>query len=197
MTALPPWSLAGEAMATLVPRAGWEVPPPPGVQPVPGPAVLLAVRYDSSPVGPYRELAVGHPARAGTRAGVCITTMAVSSPDSCREGRRHWGLPKEIATLEWSEGGGQRSLRWVERDIEVRGPAAPGWAPLLLPLRGLQGRDGATVVLRGRVGARLGLGVVTVVVPSGDPLRPLHGSRPGILLGRLDLRLAAARQLAA
>ena len=69
---------------------------PDGLRPIPGPCSITAARYDDSPVGPYRELAVGQPARLGARLGMCITTMAVTSVDSRLGGRMNWGFAFSI-----------------------------------------------------------------------------------------------------
>ena len=82
---------------------------PEGLRRVPGPCSITAARYDDSPVGPYRELAVGEPAHLGARVGLCITTMAVTSADSRLGGRVNWGFPKELGTLVWLDEGRRKA----------------------------------------------------------------------------------------
>ncbi|HET7718835.1 MAG TPA: hypothetical protein VFK43_02630, partial [Acidimicrobiales bacterium] len=82
-----PWLLGGESLLALasVKQPLGDVPE--GLRRVPGPCSITAARYDDSPVGPYRELAVGQPAHLGARLGLCITTMVVTSVDSRLGGR--------------------------------------------------------------------------------------------------------------
>ena len=124
--------------------ARWRGPRPaelPGdLRAMPGPCWVTAARFESSPVGPYLELAVSEPARLGVRPGMCVTTMVVSSADSRVGGRLNWGFPKELGSLVWEFEGDDRELRWIERGISVRGRPGSAVLPLLLPLRNLQRR---------------------------------------------------------
>src|SRR4051812_2677622 len=63
-----PWALVGECMVAVVSgrarghnRGRAELPL--GVSRLPGPALVVAMRYTDSPVGPFLELAVAEPAR--------------------------------------------------------------------------------------------------------------------------------------
>jgi hypothetical protein len=146
-----PWVLGGECLVAMVrPSAPLGDLPDDDLRRVPGPCPVTAARYDDSPVGPYRELAVGQPARLGCRLGVCITTMAVTSVDSRLGGRVNWGFPKELGTLVWLDEGEDRVMRWEERDIVVRASPVGRYLPVLLPLRALQRRaDGMVSVTPG------------------------------------------------
>ena len=115
-----PWRLSGECIVGLARGGGGREPLPPGIEPLPGPCLVLGAQYDQSPVGPYRELAVAEPARLGARVGMCVTTMVVTTAESRRAGRANWGLPKELGTLEWHHDGDARVLRWIEHDLVVR-----------------------------------------------------------------------------
>jgi hypothetical protein len=189
-----PWALEGEAMVALVRAKPATGALPAGLRPVPGPTLVVAARYDVSPVGPYVELAVGEPARLGPRVGWCYTTIAVDAPGSRTGGRLNWGFPKELASLEWSVSGDERRLRWSEREVVVRGTPARFVLPMLVPLRALQRRNDGPVVVPG--GMR-GLGrraTVTVEAPPGDPLAPLAGAHPlGLHVAGLRLSVRPAR----
>src|SRR5689334_13253033 len=121
-----PWALVGECILGVV-RGGrrrhptWEGRMPSGVSPLPGPVIVLAVRYTESPVGPFLELAIAEPARVGLRVAFCVTTSVVSAPPARVGGRLGWGLPRELGRLTWTADGDDRALRWDERGIEVRG----------------------------------------------------------------------------
>lgn len=79
----PPWKLNGSALVFLEPHF----------------RVLALVRYDSSPVGPYHELALG----AWKRNGPSVLDMPVDSQDTLIAGRALWGFPKTLASLDWQQ----------------------------------------------------------------------------------------------
>lgn len=189
-----PWALAGECLLALVADGSGDRELPDGLRPLPGPSVVLAARYDDSPVGPYRELAFGDPARLGMRPGVCITTMVVDSPDSRIGGRVNWGFPKELGTLGWSAEGDDRVLRWEERDIVLRAvPAGPA-VPMVLPLVALQRRSDGPVVVRGRIRGLARIAAVEIGIPSDDPLAGSAGTARGALVAGLRLVVNPARR---
>ena len=189
-----PWSLSGECLVTLVrrpDRAG--AAGPARVRLLPGWVVIVAASYDASPVGGYRELAVGQPARFGRHVGLCVTTMVVDSPESRRGGRDNWGFPKELGALTWHGEGGERSLRWEERGLVVRGrPTGPA-VPVMVPVRAVQELGDTPVVVPGRLRAAARPARVTLEAPADDALGPLAGARPGCFLSGLRLVVAPPR----
>lgn len=104
LIALPPWTLTGSgvilvahfpeafvrAQGFLAPyqqRAyrGWI-------------GTVMLVDYATSPVGPYQELLfIPGLFRFGGRTSFSIPKIYVSTPDSVWNGRRNWGIPKELA----------------------------------------------------------------------------------------------------
>ncbi len=167
---------------------------PDGLRRIPGPCQLVAARYDDSPVGPYRELAVAEPARLGARLGLCITTMAVTSVDSRLGGRVNWGFPKELGTLVWLDEGDDRVLRWEERGIVVRATPVGPPLPVLLPLRALQRRADGLVSVRGYAKGRGRVARVEVTVPEDDPLAGLGGRHMGLTVAGMRLVVNPARR---
>ena len=167
---------------------------PDGLRRIPGPSQLVAARYDDSPVGPYRELAVGEPARLGARLGVCITTMAVTSVDSRLGGRVNWGFPKELGTLVWLDEGDGKVLRWEERQIVVRATPVGPPLPVLLPLRALQRRADGLVSVRGYARGRGRVARVEVTVPDDDPLIAVAGRHKGLTVSGMRLVVNPARR---
>ena len=167
---------------------------PDGLRRIPGPCQLVAARYDDSPVGPYRELAVGEPARLGARLGLCITTMAVTSVDSRLGGRVNWGFPKELGTLAWLEEGDERVLRWEERSIVVRATPVGPPLPVLLPLRALQRRADGLVSVRGYARGRGRVARVEVTAPEEDALAGLAGRHKGLVVSGMRLVVNPARR---
>ena len=186
-----PWSLTGECMVVWARGGRSELPGE--LRALPGPCVVTASRFDHSPVGPYRELAVGEPARLGARPGVCITTMVVDSTDSRLGGRVNWGFPKELGRLHWEADGEERSLSWEERKVSVRAvPSGPAM-PVVLPMRALQRRADGMVVVPGRLWGRGRLSTVEIDVVEGDALAGLAGRHRGLLVAGLHLRVDPAR----
>ena len=167
---------------------------PDGLRRMPGPCAMTAARYDDSPVGPYRELAVGQPARLGARLGLCITTMAVTSVDSRLGGRVNWGFPKELGTLVWYDEGDGRVLRWEERDIVVRATPVGPPLPVLLPLRALQRRSDGLVLVLGHARGRGRVAKVEVSVPEDDLLAGLAGRHRGLIVAGMRLVVSPARR---
>ena len=189
-----PWCLSGESLVGLAPRRSSLRPLPWGLHPLPGPALIVAVAFAESPVGPYLELAVGEPARLGVRPGWCITTMVVDSAESRVGGRLNWGFPKELGTLVWRSDGHERELHWTERDIVVRGRAGGLPLPMMVPVRTLQRRGDGPVVVPGRLRGWARLARIQVEVPESDGLAPLAGRHPGVHVAGMRFLVRPARR---
>ena len=173
-----PWSLRGEA---LVAFCG-------------GGAVVLAERYEASPVGPYISLGVARIARVGLRPGLRFTTMVVDNHDRLSAGRRNWGLPGEMGTLNWATVGDETVVVWHERGVELRGWVRGGGFPLFAPLRLLQHRADGPVVVPTRIRGHFRKADIDVIVPDDDEeLTPLRGRRRGVLITGLSAQLRPAR----
>ncbi len=167
---------------------------PDGLGRVPGPCTFTANRFDDSPVGPYRELAVGQPARLGARVGMSMTTMVVTSVDARLGGRVNWGFPKQLGTLVWLDEGDDRVMRWEERDIVVRATPSGPPLPVLCPLRALQRRADGLVSVHGLLRGRGRVARIEVDVPADDPLAGLAGSHLGLMVSGMRLVVQPARR---
>ena len=190
-----PWTLRGECVVALFAR---HRPPdlPVGIERLPGPSLLVAARYTDSPVGPYLELAVASPARLGPRPGVCVTTMVVNSSDSQAGGRRNWGFPKEVSTLQWATDGGMSTLR-SEEGLHVRArPHGPA-LPFALPVCCLQRRGDGPVVVLGWMRGRFRAATVDVDVPAGHDLDTLAGRHRAVMVRNMHLVIGSARRAVA
>ena len=192
----PPWLLHGEGLLA------WCSPPPspaaalpPRLAPLPGPAAVVAMRYDESPVGPYCELSVVVPARLGLRPGMCTVAMVVTSPHARLQCRHLWGLPVEVGDLRWEADGRERAVVWDGRGITFRGHQTRPAVAALAPVRSLQWRDGGPVVAPRRLRARLALARCTVEVEDGDdPLAWAAGNHRGLVIQGARIVASAARR---
>ncbi len=166
---------------------------PPGVQRLPGPRILVAARYDHSPVGPYLEFVVATPARVGARPGMCVETMVVTTAEARVGGRSNWGFPKELGTLSWSSEGTERVLRWEEREISLRGTPAGPPLPVLVPLWAVQRRFDGLVSVGGRLRGLARLASVEISVPADDALVAVAGHHRGAVVSSVHLVMSKAR----
>jgi hypothetical protein len=187
-----PWKLLGECVVAVARRPRGAVLPD-GVDAMPGPAVVLAARYDASPVGPFSELAVALPARVGLRPGWCLTTDVVDLAAARVGGRLNWGYPKELGSLVWDLDGDERELRWVERGITVRVHPRPGAFPLFVPYRHLQRRADGPVVIPTRLRGKAHRATVEVHAGENDPLVWLAGPHRGVFVSGAHMVLDPAR----
>lgn len=187
-----PWRLTGECIVGLARGGGGRKVLPADIEPLPGPRLVLGAQYDESPVGPYRELAVAEPARLGTRVGMCVTTMVVTTAESRRAGRANWGLPKELGTLEWLHDGDARVLRWIERDVVLRAIPVGLPLPALVPFRTLQRRADGPVSALARLRGLARPAKLEVTVPDDDPLSWLAGGHLGTVVSSARLVMGEA-----
>ena len=188
-----PWALQGEAVVGLARRRGMAPPPARGLAAMPGPALVTATRYTSSPVGPYLELSVAVPARMGLRLGWCATTVITNRQDARIGGRLNWGFPTEMGRLFWNSRDDERELVWEDRDLVVRGRPRLFRIPLATPVRSLQERGDGPVVVPGRLWGRVRPAGVSVQVYPGDELAWLAGGHPGVLVSGLHHVVREAR----
>ena len=189
-----PWVLRGEAMVAFVRRRGYGTMLPDGIVAMPGPALVLAVRFTASPVGPYLRLAVAEPARRGGRLGWCLTTVVVNDQQAWRGERLNWGVPAQLGLLGWASSEDERSLVWDERRIEVCGRANGPSVPLVFPVRSLQERGDGPVVVPGRLRGRARNASIDVHTGPHDQLAWLAGRHRGFLLAGVQQVVRKARQ---
>lgn len=189
-----PWVLRGEALVAFVRRGGYGTRLPDGIAAMPGPALVLAVRFTSSPVGPYLRLAVAEPARLGGRLGWCLTTVVVNNQQAWRGERLNWGVPAQLGLLGWAQENEERQLVWEDRRIEVRGSAGGRAFPLMCPVRSLQQRGDGAVVVPGRLRGRARLARIDLRTEEDDELSWLCGRHRGFVLSGLQQVVRKGRQ---
>lgn len=120
-------------------------------------SLLMLVNYHDSNAGPYHELLyVPGTAKFGARRLPTISNIWVSSMASVVNGRRNWGIPKEMAQFEWQGQVGQAQHikasnpqgTFFEIGFKPWGPTLPvntAWVPGMLKTLG-QELDGQTFV---------------------------------------------------
>jgi hypothetical protein len=159
------------------------------------PVILIAARYDSSPVGAYLELAVARPGRPGPRPGLTVTTMVVDSEDSRRHGRALWAFPKQLGTLRWIEEDGRVTFLWEERGLVLRARSVGPGLPVFAPFRARQERGGDHLLVPGRLTGTGRVARLEASIPAGDELAGLSGPHLGMWVRRLRLVVHPARRL--
>lgn len=110
-----PWSLTGSGYILMVKLPASVLDDPRHVPPeLRGKrsgkyATVMLVDYEDSAVGPYRELLYipgKFPFKGGPRTKnyQSITRIYVSSMESVVNGRRNWGIPKDVASFDYRYG---------------------------------------------------------------------------------------------
>ena len=174
-----PWSIRGEAVVALCPRG----------------RVVIAERYDASPVGPYVSLGVARVARVGLRIGLTFSRMVVNNHDRLAAGRRNWGMPGELGALSWATVADETVVLWHEAEVELRAVARGSGSRLWIPARLLQHRADGPVVVPMRMRGRARWATVSLSAPvDDDDLGPLAGSHRGFVVSGMAVQLRVARR---
>ncbi|WP_086542459.1 acetoacetate decarboxylase family protein [Algoriphagus antarcticus] len=71
---------------------------------------LMFLNYQSSPIGPYKELLV-IPGKFAPYGKQTITKIYVSSEVSAQNGHVNWGIPKETLPISWDKSGGTELIQ--------------------------------------------------------------------------------------
>lgn len=193
MRAPAPWALRarGYLLAVRAAQSGPHASAEPLLRPFPGGlGFVLFVDYSEAPVGPYHEL-LFIPGTLGLRGGrlPTVSKIYVSTQASVDNGRRNWGIPKELARFDvrYGEGGVDRvrmqvgGTPVVELALAAFGLSVPV-ASWLLPkrLRSLgQQHEGRTFITRPRARGR------------AQPAKLLHAWADGVRFPPLDRVLAS------
>jgi hypothetical protein len=135
-----PWSLTGSGYIVLLRlpprslRSDACTPADLTDRLLPGLSLMMFVDYQTSPVGPYRELLfIPGRLRIDGSKRWSITRIVVDSPASVVSGRANWGIPKQLATIdverqpdgtEWIEVS-QDGRRMAELVFDTAGPTLP------------------------------------------------------------------------
>jgi hypothetical protein len=200
----PPWRMRGEtilawARVTRETRRTLARSLPQGVRMLPGlPAAVVGVAYQDSPVGPFHELAIGVVARIGLRPGLSVVMQVVDAPEARKVYRQHWGLPTDLGTFLWSRDDDERTMRWEERGLVLRGVPVGFRFPIGVPMRSVQRRADGPVVLPRRLWCLMRFARTTIEV--AEPLNEqetdldwLAGPHPGAMLDHMRIVAGLAR----
>ncbi len=113
-----------------------------------GMGFVMLVDYQDSPVGPYHELLVipGKTRFEGSRLGT-ISKIYVDSTDSMVNGRKNWGIPKELAEFKWDQENRLHTITIGGKNPWMVIALEPGRVPFpvdtrLLPINLYQESDG-------------------------------------------------------
>jgi hypothetical protein len=166
---------------------------PLGIAPAPGPTMITASRFSSSPIGPFLQLAVAVPARLGGRLGWCVTLLVVDRQDARTGARLNWGFPAQLGTLRWLAEGRTRQLAWDERGVVVSARGRGPKVPLAVPHRELQSRGDGPVMVPDRLLGLFQVAGVGLEAPSDDELGAVVGRHPGTLVGGVHRLMREAR----
>ncbi|MDQ7906258.1 acetoacetate decarboxylase family protein [Phytohabitans sp. ZYX-F-186] len=197
-----PWHLRGQMYVSVWPVPRAHLPPLPAVlaaevRPltVAGRGLVGTAWVDYGPGGvlTYRELLSAVLVRRAGRPLVSIVDIWVDSPASRDGGRALWGIPKELAELDFRATGGGLDARataiagaWL-----VDGPRLPGRWPARFSVVQALGERTRTTPVRARAAARLARAGWRVE-PDG-PLAYLAGRRPWLTLALRDFRMVFGR----
>jgi len=198
-----PWHLRGQMYVSLWPVPRAQLPPLPAAlaaqaRPltVAGRGVVGTAWVDYGPGGvlQYRELLSAVLVRRGRRPLVSIVDIWVDSPTSRDGGRELWGIPKELAELDFPTPSGPATHARAGGIAEARlaaGPRLPGRWPARFSVIQVLGGQPKTSPVRARAAVRLAK-ATWQVVPDG-PLAYLAGRRPLLTLALRDFRMGFGR----
>jgi hypothetical protein len=199
-----PWELRGQMYVSiwLVPRA--QLPPLPAVLAAEVCPLTLAGRglvgtawvdYGPGGVLRYRELLSAVLVRHARRPLASIVDIWVDSPTSRDGGRELWGIPKELAELDFSTPSGPASRARAGTIAEahmVAGLRLPGRWPVRFSVVQALGDRTKTSPVHARAAVRLAKATWRVV-PDG-PLAYLAGRRPLLTVALRDFRMVFGRR---
>ncbi len=195
-----PWRLRGDLHLSvfLVPLVEVPVDAPPECRPLRlgrhGVVVAAWVSYRAGSVLVYDELMSTLLVRRGWRVLPTITHIWVDSVASRDGGRALWGIPKELATFEFSDHhfGAATADGPIAMGTAAMRFAMPGRIPFRFQV--VQSLAGAAKVTPFSGRARFALSRARFAAVRGGPLGYLARRRPLVSLSMLDFRMTFGRR---
>ena len=135
LIAPPPWTLTGNGLILVAHFPKAFVRAQGFLAPYQQPAyrgwigTVMLVDYATSPVGPYQELLfIPGLFRFGHTTSFSISKIYVSTTDSVWNGRRNWGIPKELADFSFvANSDGSQTISVCSSDQPVLSLRAKPW----------------------------------------------------------------------
>jgi hypothetical protein len=168
-------------------------------------ASLALVRYDTTPVGPYHELAISPGVLWHAIPAAFISDMFVDSAPSWLGGRSLWGLPKVMANFTWTTDTQSQEVAVADAtgnpvlraEFRLRGPL-PGILVPPIPVISVRGPRHQLFNISGRVG-RIRRASVTLDIPAASTFGALRqlvqGPHLALWLDGFHLRISTALDL--
>lgn len=191
--------LQGEALAILArPGVAQKVALPESVSPLPGPALLFAVRAagpDGNVLGPQGlGLFLARSAHVGIRPALSVVFGVVGDTQTCLRLRSALGLPLETGTLSWKEEGRDRELQWAEGDFTVKLRGGHAGLPAVFMVRLAQRRADGRIMVPARITGLAKAGRALVDAGEDGPLTAFRGRHRGFGMATARLVTRPARQ---
>ena len=118
MIALAPWKLSGCGFVIMLRRSALEYEDGRPLEGHGRVTYLLCMHYETSGVGPYREVLLIPGRSELLRPTYTISRILVDSGDSLESGRANWGIPKYLGELDWRQEGRHMELTTQVGDSE-------------------------------------------------------------------------------
>ena len=187
------WALVGEAVVVVARRRRARRVSRP-FRRIPGaPAIVVAARWQSSPVGRFDEVAVLEPAVVRMRPGLVLAAHGISVPQASGTYRAEWSLPAEPATIRWSSDAGGCTVTWEEEALRAEVSASRWLIPMLLPLPVVQGGPVPFRVPQRLRGLARPAKVVIACESASSDLAWLDGPHRGLLFRAARLAMLPSR----
>jgi len=183
------WASAGEVAVALIGGRRPSSDLAPHVKRLPGPGLVVAVRFQASPIGPFTELSVMEPVRRGVHVGMSITRSVVDDDRARRDGFGHWGLPPELGALRWTHDGEAVEVRWDEEGLDLRVEPTRRPVPVVVPMRLLQARNSDPVIGPARIRGLMRVGRAEIGAPAEGAFGMWAGAHRGALIAAQRIRM--------
>ncbi|WP_153042649.1 acetoacetate decarboxylase family protein [Rufibacter ruber] len=163
-----------------------------------GLGAVMAVKYDTSGVGPYQELLfIPGIFRRGGKLTFAISKIYVSTHASAASGRENWGIPKEVADFHFRKQGDGTQLFDVSREgrtffsaeVHPKGFSFPVTTKLLPLFRVVQERRGRLLLTQPQASGHAHLANVPYLEADAAYFPPVQHLKPLAVLAVQDFKM--------